>query len=217
MQKLLSLLSQLLLIVFFPPVCVVCKKFGHLLCAECLSTCSFYNRQCALDLQITKLPVIATTYLNTESTRIISAFKYSHIHGLGQYIAQAMFEHTTLPSIDLVTFVPLHAEKRARRGFNQAECIATALAKHLAVPCCALLERGAPAAVQASLKHKNERMKNTKQLFSLLPQAENRDKALRVLLIDDICTTGATLGACHTVLKKHGFTEVYGAVFAHGQ
>ena len=114
--------------------------------------------------------------------------------------------------IDLVVPVPLHGKRLRRRGFNQASLLLCTFEEEAGLNVChRLLRRRRETTPQAGLTRK-ARLKNVKGAFELTP---GRDvKGMRVLLVDDVFTTGSTLAACATILKKHGASEVSALVFA---
>ncbi len=211
-KKILALCREVL----FPKNCVCCHALGNLLCSECVSRCSFYNRTCRLDLSIINLPVYAATYLDKVSRQIITEFKYAGICGLAPLIAQLIYEHCYIPTADIITFVPLHSHKKKKRGFNQAELLAQELSRILKIPCVELLIRTQEMSPQAQLKEKNLRLQNTAEIYTLSETATHCTKDKRILIIDDVCTTGATLGACGQVLNNAGFKQLAALVIAHG-
>lgn len=158
----------------------------------------------------------AVTYLDTVSRKIITEFKYAGICGLAPLIAQLTYEHCFIPPADIITFVPLHPHKKMKRGFNQAELLAQELSRILNIPCVELLIRTQEMSPQAQLKEKNLRLQNTAEIYTLSEAATHCTKDKRILIIDDVCTTGATLGACGQVLRTGGFTQLAGLVIAHG-
>jgi ComF family protein len=98
--------------------------------------------------------------------------------------------------------VPLHRRRRRERGFNQA----ADLARQLRIPVLPALRRSKPTATQASLPAAR-RHQNVRDAF----EATGAARALRgevVVLVDDVCTTGATLEACARVLRAAGAAEV---------
>jgi ComF family protein len=102
--------------------------------------------------------------------------------------------------------VPVHASRRRRRGFNQAEELARRLSEKLGIPVDShILIRTKKTVPQKNL-NPAERLRNLEQAFSVasLPP---RDKT--ILLIDDIYTTGATAEACAKILKEAGAEKVY--------
>lgn len=212
LKKIIALCTEVL----FPKNCVCCHALGSLLCSECVSRCSFYNRTCRLDSSIINFPVYAVTYLDTISRKIITEYKYSGICGLAPLIAQLTYDHCLIPPADIITFVPLHSRKKMKRGFNQAELLAQELSIILQIPCGELLTRTQEMATQAQIKEKNLRLQNATKIYALSATANQCDKNNRILIIDDVCTTGATLGACGQVLSNAGFTQLTALVIAHG-
>lgn len=113
--------------------------------------------------------------------------------------------------IDAMVPVPLHPSRQRDRGYNQAEVIARGLSDRLEIPLLSnLLIRKRKTLPQKQLDDK-ERLKNLMAAF-VYQQEIGRSfpwKHKRILLIDDIYTTGSTIEACTNVLLKHGINEVY--------
>ena len=108
-------------------------------------------------------------------------------------------------SYDAIVPVPLHWRKHWERGFNQASLLAGHLAKRRGVPMVHALRRKRSTAVQASLAVAGRR-RNVAGAFEIRPKARIQGK--RILLIDDVMTTGATAGACAVALKRGGAKSV---------
>lgn len=106
-----------------------------------------------------------------------------------------------LASADAVVPVPLHWRRQWRRGFNQAD----ELARHLGLPIAHVLRRTRATASQADLPAAR-RHANVRDAFSMRRWA--RVSGLRLVLVDDVCTTGATLDACARVLRHAGAADV---------
>lgn len=116
--------------------------------------------------------------------------------------------------IQAIIPVPLSKKKRRRRGYNQAELFARRLAGLLNLPCEAkLLVRARDTAPQKKLS-RGERKNNLKNAFKI---TENIVKLDRVLLVDDIYTTGSTIDAAALVLKQAGVREIYFLCISIGQ
>ena len=112
--------------------------------------------------------------------------------------------------VDAIIPVPLHRRKQWFRGYNQATVLAEELGRHLNLPVLTdMLTRTRYTKPQKGLAPK-QRMNNVADAFALTDQGREKAASLsRVLLIDDIYTTGATLEACGEVLKKTGVGEIY--------
>ncbi len=115
----------------------------------------------------------------------------------------------------LIVPVPLHWFRRFTRGYNQSETLALAIANELKIPCnprCLRRIRNTP---KQTLQSVQARMDNVKGAFSAHPGLTLADK--RVLLIDDVLTTGATAGEAAKALRKAGASSVVVAVLARGK
>jgi ComF family protein len=112
---------------------------------------------------------------------------------------------------DLIVPVPLHPARQRERGFNQASLLAELLARQSSIPLKPLLERIRYTNTQTALD-RSERMENLHNAFRLRKNVDVR--GLRVLLVDDVLTTGSTMNECARVLKRAGALSVYGATAA---
>jgi ComF family protein len=135
---------------------------------------------------------------------IIHAFKYDGRRSLARPLAMRMREggEAVLIGADFAVPVPLHFRRRIERGFNQA----ADLAAHIGIPWIGALKRVRATAMQAGLPA-SRRHANVRNAFAASRRAPMLRDAV-VLLIDDVCTTGATLEACARVLKTAGAREV---------
>jgi ComF family protein len=139
--------------------------------------------------------------------KLIHLFKYSGMKPLGKRLAGLLCR--ALPEeverYDAVVPMPLHWRRRWRRGFNQSEILARLLAKERGVRMLDVVKRVRPTAVQAGLTNSNRR-KNVAGAFRVFRKTQVAGK--RILLIDDVLTTGATAAACASALKRAGASSV---------
>jgi ComF family protein len=141
---------------------------------------------------------------------LIHLFKYNQVRPLakplGALLARAIpREHR----FDVIVPMPLHWKKRWSRGYNQSELLAKEVARRWGVPVERIVRRTKATAPQAGLSNSKRRL-NVRGAFA----ASKSVKGLRVLLIDDVLTTGATASACARVLKRAGASHVAVAAVA---
>lgn len=145
---------------------------------------------------------------------VVTALKFSSASRLadplGAELASQIRRRGWRPLV--VTPVPLHPRRAAERGYNQAGLLAASCARQLGIPCLPLLERRRDTRQQARLPTV-QRPGNSAGAFSVAAAAP---KVLprRVLLVDDVLTTGHTLLACRRVLLAAGCEQVYSAAVA---
>jgi len=151
-----------------------------------------------------------------EMVKAITLLKYHRLTRLGGWFAkklQATVEvNPILRKADVLVAVPLHPTRRRERGYNQTELIAKPLGRLLGIPLDAgALVRTKPRPPQLFLSRR-ERWLSVRGAYEI--RGGSRIDNQRVLLIDDVFTTGATLDACARVLKKAGAKSVMGLTVA---
>lgn len=146
-------------------------------------------------------------FLFDKSTQgCIHRLKYFNCRYLGEFLAQFILLEEEW-QIDFIIPVPLHKKRLKKRGYNQAELIANALGKRLSIEVVAdALIRVKDTKTQTT-RSKSERAEALEHAFSVIKDVENKN----ILLIDDVCTTGATLTSCAVALKKAKAAHVYAA------
>jgi len=153
----------------------------------------------------------------------IHCLKYGHVALLGeplgaffanQLVAEGLLRRDAVDTVDVVVPVPIHKERLRKRGFNQAALLAGPVAEQLGVPFlpdAAVRARRTPPQVGLS---PDARRTNLVGAF-VVPDAAPVS-GQRVLLVDDVFTTGATVSACARALKKAGAVRVDVATLAGG-
>jgi len=142
----------------------------------------------------------------------IHELKYKHRRDAARPLAEllvARLRQANVPS-HLISFVPLHPTRQAQRGYNQAELLAQEAARMLRVRVMPCLERTRATADQIGLDP-TARRANVHDAFRALPAVRGVED---VILVDDVCTTGATLDACAEALFDAGVHQVYGLAVA---
>jgi ComF family protein len=145
--------------------------------------------------------------------KAINLFKFHGINRLSKPLSEKIF-HMQLPQADMILPVPLYKTRLRERGFNQSALLSKYVANHLKVPLNLYsLIRNRDTRPQVGLSAK-ERKKNIKDAFEV--HEEEKIKGRRVMLIDDVFTTGATVRECSRVLRNSGAHEVFVITLSHG-
>lgn len=159
--------------------------------------------------------IVACNYNIGPTKEIIHHLKY---HGfveladiLGELICEKLKSTTLIYRDFIIVPVPLYRKKENIRGFNQAELIARYVGKRLKIHGGNSLIRRRDTKSQTELR-KEERRKNVSGAFSCDDPLYVKGK--KILLIDDVATTGSTLNECSAVLRDSGAKEVWGVVVA---
>jgi len=148
------------------------------------------------------------TYGSYEGTlrKLIHLFKYEGVRPLARAFGESLA--LALPrdqGFDAIVPMPLHWWKRWRRGYNQSDLLAREISRRWNVPVRGLVTRKKATAPQAGLTNSQRRL-NVSGAFRV--KNGIRLKGLRILLVDDVLTTGATASACARALKRAGAAHV---------
>lgn len=137
---------------------------------------------------------------------LIQKFKYDNKKYLSKYFAEELFALCKAQNIDfdVITFVPMHEERERERGFNQAKILANELVLKLGASVYDCVKKVKLTERQATLSL-SERLKNLSSSFKVEKEVV-KDK--KVLLVDDVLTTGATADTVSKLLKKAGAKQV---------
>jgi ComF family protein len=213
----------------FPPRCVGCRETGSLLCAKCRDEfdlveppfCPHCGRPsprghlcplCQRDpLRIDGVRSVA--YFDGTLREAIHHLKYYNKQDLAVPLGKLMgdyWEKSPLPA-EIIVPVPLHQDRLRERGYNQAVLLARELGKKIGLPVLQnSLVRVRATRPQVDL-NAQERKENVSDAF----RCSNVElKGERVLLVDDVCTTGATLEACSIALRQVGVRSVWALTLA---
>ena len=214
-----------LLHLLYPPHCVGCNELGAWLCQQCVSQTPRVEppfcvrcggRVDAANSELCprcrtgqpEIPRIrAVFYFEGAIREAIHRFKYDGVIALAQPLGYLMADYwlTHPTQSDMIVPVPLHPQRRRKRGFNQAALLSKELSERvgLATDTVTLVRHRATAS-QVGLDVE-QRRSNVRDAFHC---TAGRLANKRVLLIDDVCTTGSTLEACARALWKAGVASV---------
>jgi ComF family protein len=141
--------------------------------------------------------------------QLIHLYKYARIQTLARPLTDLVM--TAFPRderLDAIVPVPLHWRRRWQRGFNQSELLARAIARRTGIPVLPALVRARSTAAQAGLSNTGRRRNVVNAFRCRRTWPARRIPGLRLLLIDDVMTTGSTAAACALALKRSGAARV---------
>ena len=208
-----------------PQRCVVCAAHGAHVCSGCTAglrrvasplceRCGAPTvwpvrrcRECA-GRRLAFASARAAVEYDEAARAIVAAWKERGLRGLAGWAAGVVADTLPLPLVDCVTYVPADAERRLKRGHHSAERLARLLARRWELPVEALLRRTRSLPRQRGLDQV-ERRRNVRGAFA--PQTT---VPRRILLVDDVYTTGATANAAASALRAGGAATVCVATFA---
>ncbi len=182
----------------FPKFCLECKKPGKYLCGDCLKKV----RRSSRPDSIWKYEGVVR--------RAILALKYKFASDIASELAGICadkLKFRNFPANTLLVPIPLHKKRESWRGFNQAEVVGKLLAEKLSWEFApGLLIRARHTPPQVGLKS-SQRRQNIKDVFAVNPKNE-LPLGSRLLIFDDVYTTGSTLNEAKKALKSAGFKSV---------
>lgn len=215
-MKILDIVLDLL----FPPRCAFCRKLlndGEKgICRACRRSLPYVPETAAREYRdIAKC--VAPLYYEGSVRESLLRYKFAGLSAYGQVYAGLVarcVEESGI-SCDLVTWAPLSWRRLRKRGYDQARLIAEGAARELGLPCVKLLAKTRNNPPQSSLGSEEKRRANARGVYRCRDGAAVLGK--RILIIDDIVTTGATLCECARVLRAAGAAEVFAAAAACGR
>lgn len=223
----MSVFLDLLLDFVYPKQCVGCGKEGVFLCKTCLAELPKAMQVCP---ECTKPSINGLTHIRCRKKTSMKGIKvwYSYRNlkvkatieeikfGFNKELIKDVFrDDLELPiRSDLIVPVPLHRLRQNYRGFNQAEEIGKKLSEVMKIPIVNGLIRKRNTKQQAKIKDKRERQINIKGAFSVETKFTMVMKGRKILLIDDVFTSGESMRECTKVLLSSGVEEVWGFAVA---
>lgn len=199
-----------LLNLLYPPKCVFCQKLLRDTEVDLCSDCR------------TELPKVSYGFKRGECYEICEAvyfyegavadsvrrFKFAgceqYASAYGRFLAKLILQKNI--EFDVLTWVPISDKRAKKRGFRQTKLLAEATAKELGLKAVQTLKKHKDNPAQSSLHSFSDRKKNVKNVYTAVDA--QRFCAKRVLLIDDVVTSGATLSECSRVLRKAGAKSI---------
>lgn len=215
-------LVSIILDLLYPPRCVFCRKLLNQnergLCEACQSKLPWLTGKTAEQKPEFISLCVSPLLYQAEVRDSIHRFKFSGCSGYantyGRFIAQCVGDHLA-DRYDLITWVPLSSHSKKVRGYDQAMLLARAAALELGGNAVETLRKVRKTNAQSSLKDDPARRANVMGAY------EVRDPDLisgkRILLIDDVVTTGSTMSECARMLRTYGAADVVCATLARAR
>lgn len=206
-----------LLDLLFPPKCVLCKK---LLSREETDICH-HCRQIAPEMEKPKFRLsfvagwTALWYYKDDVRSSVLRFKFGRKRCYAQSYGRALAMHLQqkdFDKYDVLTYIPVAPLRKFRRSYDQVELIAKVVADELDVRLIPTLRKTRNTPPQSGFKDASQRRANVLGAYKIKNSDLVREK--RILLLDDVITTGATASECARVLLVAGAKEVYCAAIA---
>lgn len=199
-----------LLDLIYPPLCPFCQKVldgragEKLLCSRCREELPWLRDHQLERILPGGIPCLSVLRYEGNAAHSIRRYKFS---GRRMYaLCYGALLAKIAPACDCVTWMPLGPRRRKERGYNQAELMAREAARLLEVPGEPLLEKPRDNPPQSGLEEEKARRANVSGVYRPLEGADCRGR--RVLLIDDVVTTGSTLLEGCRVLREMGAAEI---------
>lgn len=205
-----------LLDILFPKICLNCGKYGkNYLCSSCFDK---------MDLRFKIFPISKKSYnfliylgkYKEEIRKRLLEFKFYNKAYINEYFLEFLIKDKNicdfLNKFDIIIPVPMHKDKKLRRGYNQTEIFAKNLSKKLNLGYEDDVLIKFKENKTQSLLLPNERTKNVRDVFRIKNSFKLKNK--NIILVDDIFTTGATVNVCSSLLKKSGASEIIILVIA---
>lgn len=204
-----------LLSIFFPERCPYCTdvvKPCEVACEECKSNFpkhGFKKQIAGIYETLSALPY--DDNFKDAILRLKFGKETQYAYQLAKIMSEKLTNEKAPLTFDVITFVPLHPETFKERGFNQSELLAESISEILGIPCEALLKKTRKNKPQHKLTA-DKKQKNVKGVYR--PTDKNLIKGRKILLIDDIVTTGFTLAECAKILDENDADDIYCMTFA---
>lgn len=210
---------EYLMKLLYPPKCVLCRKLLEKdetdFCRGCRKTVSRWlpHRHSIRFVE----DYTAVWYYEDHVRESLLRYKFSNARSYagayGRMVAMQVSQ--VFPELDVVTWVPIGPGRKRKRGYDQCELLAQAVGQELELPVLRLLRKRRDNRAQSSLTDAAQRRANVLGVYETVAADEIAGK--RILLLDDIITTGATVSEAARMLQQAGAKEVYCAAVAAGR
>ena len=210
-------LIQWMLHILFPEKCILCRKVLEKeeldLCKQCRCDNPVYTHRKSKPQFLDSFTAVWYYEENVRSSLLRYKFGRcrSYASGYGRLLAMVLQKEYPA-GFDILTWVPVSSLRKLRRGYDQVELIALAVGKELELEPVALLKKIRHNRPQSGLQDAARRRANVLGAYRVLDPDQIEEK--RIVLLDDVLTTGSTASECARMLKTAGAKEVHCAAVA---
>ena len=213
-MKILDLIAHLL----YPWKCVFCESVlkNTDICHECEEKLPYTVGDSAMQ----KFPFIdkcvSPLYYKDKVRASVHRYKFDGCSAYSRRYAALMSDcvenNLDCRSIDVISWIPLSKKRLRQRGYDQARLLAEEIAAKTGLPCRQLLQKVKNNSAQSLTRDAKQRRENVAGVYALDDGADV--SGLRILLVDDVVTTGATMSEAARILRKAGAKSVFGVTLA---
>ncbi len=213
-MKILDLIAHLL----YPWKCVFCESVlkDTDICRECEKKLPYTVGDSAMQ----KFPFIdkcvSPLYYKDKVRASVHRYKFGGCSAYSRRYAALMSDcvenNLDCRSIDVISWIPLSKKRLRQRGYDQARLLAEEIAAKTGLPCRQLLQKVKNNGAQSLTRDAKQRRENVAGVYALDDGADV--SGLRILLVDDVVTTGATMSEAARILRKEGAKSVFGVTLA---
>lgn len=202
----------------YPPVCGICNEINsNYYCNNCKEKIHFL-KQSKIELYNNSEKIFYEHFFlfkyEKEIRNLILDFKFNEKSYLYKTFSKILISDSTFKNLiknyDCITCVPLHKKRLHYRGYNQSELIAKEISSYFKIPYYNnILEKNINISPQSSLSTRKDRILNVQNAFSASPNFQlNNIINKKIILFDDIFTTGSTVNECSKILKNLGASQI---------
>lgn len=204
LKRIIGKLWEALIEVIYPRenYCIICKE------EDCFGICNTCKKSIKVIEEAYQDEIISYGYYGGVLKELILKFKYKDNFTAGDILTEILEEYI-IKNLNykeyIITYIPISKKSKKVRGFNQCEYIAKKIARDLSIEAFEVLIKAKETKEQKKLK-KDERFENIKDAFQIKKGIKIKNK--KIILIDDVTTTGATLKEAYKLLKKFNFNDI---------
>lgn len=213
-MKVLDYIAHLL----YPWKCVFCGSVlkDTDICRECAQKLPFTKGDSIVQRFAFMDKCVSPLYYKDNVRESIHRYKfggcaaYSRRYGL--IVSDCVENNLDCGGVDVISWIPLSRKRLRYRGYDQARLIAEEIAKNTGLPCRQLLRKIKDNGAQSLTRDAKQRRDNVAGVYALCEKTDV--SGMRILLVDDVVTTGSTMSEAARVLRRAGAKAVYGASLA---